>query len=397
MSDTPGNTMGETSWIDIGAVGGVFPTGPLTAAALVDAGLRLRFATGEATVLAEWLRDNCQCGECRIVQTDERRIRPWTLPPAAAADVTVTDGTLEVTWSGGHRSTYTDHTFRDIATATRRGGHRARLWRSGDELVRLGHDEVLVDDAGRLRFFDAFQRDGALVVTGSPTAPGSVLTFMDAIGVAVRELAIGKIFDVRVDPAGFNVAYTAEEVPPHNDFANYTDPPSGQVLAMLVNEAHGGRSTVVDGWSVLHDLDRHDPSAIDVLSRVQVGFRQYSATADAFSRAVLVERDPEGRFTHLRFSNQLMQPLPFDHPDLAAWYRAYRLLGAAVCDSANQVSFRLQAGDMLFVNNHRVLHAREAFTPDGPRHLQDVYFDADEMTGNLARLTGEAKNAMVLS
>jgi gamma-butyrobetaine dioxygenase len=386
--------------IEMGAVGGAFPAGALVAAEQVPEGLQVQFESGSVTLLAEWLRDNCPCSTCRIVQTDERRIRPWTMPAPAISHVevsaTLDDWLLDVRWADAHRSTYTAGTFQALEVATRRGSHRIRLWRGGDELERLQHDDVLHSNGGRRRFFETFQRDGAVVVVaGAPTPPGSVLSFMAGINVAVRDFSIGRIFDVLVDPAGFNIAYTAEDVPPHNDFANYTNPPSGQVLAMLVNDAAGGRSSVVDGWSVLHTLAETDPAAIDILSRVQVGFRQYSSTADAFSRSTLVERDPEGRFTHLRFSNQLMQPLPFDHPELAAWYRAYRALGECVSDPANHVSFRLHAGDMLFVNNHRVLHAREAFSPDGARHLQDVYFDADEITGNLARLTGDASNAMV--
>jgi gamma-butyrobetaine dioxygenase len=132
-----------------------------------------------------------------------------------------------------------------------------------------------------------------------------------------------------------------------------------------------------------------------VLSRVAVGFRQYSPQAEGFTRQPLIERDREGRCTHLRFSNQLMQPLPFDDPDLADWYDAYRLLGTAISDPANHVAFRLDAGDTLIVNNHRVLHAREAYVPDGPRHLQDIYFDADDVIGLLAQMTGEATNEMV--
>ena len=108
-------------------------------------------------------------------------------------------------------------------------------------------------------------------------------------------------------------------------------------------------------------------------------------------------RDRFGRFVHLRFSNQLMQPLAFDDADLASWYDAYRLLGAEIADPGNHVSFRLFAGDTLFVNGYRVLHARTAYKPDGPRHLQDVYFEMDDVFGHLARISGEAENAMVVS
>jgi gamma-butyrobetaine dioxygenase len=292
---------------------------------------------------------------------------------------------------------FTTGDFADIDRASHRGTWTGRAWRAGYEVERFDHDAATRDPVTTRRLFEAFRRDGAVVVTGSPTVPGSIIEFVRTLGLTVRDSSLGLIFDVMLDPAGYNIAFTAEEVPPHNDNAQYTDPPSGQVLAMLVNEATGGESVIVDSWSVLEQLDAIDAGAIEVLARVPVGHRQYSTTAEGFSRNPLVVRDRDGQILHLRFSNQLMQPLLFDDPDLAAWYRAYRLLGAIVSDPANHVSFRLNAGDSLFVNNHRVLHSRTAFRPDGPRHLQDIYFDVDDVFGNLARMTGEATDAMVAS
>ena len=321
------------------------------------------------------------------------RSRPRRSPSA----VEVVDGELRIDWANGHRSTYGAAEWDKIRITGSRGAWTARLWRTGYEIERFDHHQSIADQVTRRGMFEALRRDGAVVVTGSPTEPGTVIDLLRSLGLTLRDSSLGLIFDVKLDPAGYNIAFTAEEVPPHNDNAQYTHPPSGQVLAMLVNEAQGGNSVVVDGWSVLDRLNREHPEAIDVLARVEVGFRQYSTEADAFTRAPLVVRDRAGRFVHLRFSNQLMQPLAFDDADLAKWYEAYRLLGAAIADPANHVSFRLSAGDTLFVNGYRVLHARTAYQPDGPRHLQDVYFEMDDVFGHLARMSGEAQNAMVVS
>jgi gamma-butyrobetaine dioxygenase len=384
--------------IEMGPVGSRLPGGEVSAAYLVDAGLVVQFTEGSARFLADWLRDNCQCNECRIVQTDERRWQPWSTPSAPVVSTfEVADGELRIGWADGHQSTFGAAEWKKIRVTAARGAWTARLWSAGHEIERFDHHQCIADTITRRALFEAFRRDGAAIVTGSPTEPGTVIDFLQAIGITLRDSSLGLIFDVKLDPAGYNIAFTAEEVPPHNDNAQYTHPPSGQVLAMLVNEAQGGNSVIVDGWSVLDLLNREHPEAIDVLTRVEVGFRQYSSEADAFTRAPLVVRDRAGRFVHLRFSNQLMQPLAFDDPDLAAWYQAYRLLGAAIADPANHVSFRLEAGDTLMVNGFRVLHARTAYQPDGHRHLQDVYFDVDDVFGNLARMSGEATNAMVVS
>jgi gamma-butyrobetaine dioxygenase len=384
--------------LKMGPVGRRLPAGAVLAAALTDAGITVQFTDGEATFLPDWLRDNCLCNECRIVQTDERRWQPWTQPVGpVATTVAVAGNELQVQWAGGHRSTYGAAEWDKIRVTGSRGAWTARLWRGGYDIERFDHHQCIDDQVTRRAMFEALRRDGAVVVTGSPTVPGTVIDLLHSLGLTLRDSSLGLIFDVKLDPAGYNIAFTSEEVPPHNDNAQYTHPPSGQVLAMIVNEAQGGNSVVVDGWSVLDQLQREHPAAIEVLSRVEVGFRQYSTEADAFTRAPLVVRDSIGRFTHLRFSNQLMQPLAFDEPDLADWYEAYRLLGAAIADTANHVSFRLDAGDTLFVNGHRVLHARTAYQPDGRRHLQDVYFEMDDVFGHLARMTGEAENAMLTS
>jgi gamma-butyrobetaine dioxygenase len=384
--------------IEMGPVGRPLPSGTVVGAHLSDGGVTVEFTDDTITFLPDWLRDNCLCDACRILQTDERRWQPWTEPEApVAVAARASAGSVEVDWQSGHRSSYGPAEWEKIRRTASRGAWTARLWRNGYQPERFDHQQCLDDMVTRRQFFEALRRDGAAVVIDSPTEPGTVMGFMRGIGLTLRDSSLGLIFDVKLDPAGYNIAFTAEEVPPHNDNAQYRFPPSGQVLAMIVNEAQGGNSVVVDGWAVLDQLQRDHPETIDVLSRVEVGFRQYSTEADAFTRAPLVVRDRAGRFTHLRFSNQLMQPLAFDDAELADWYRAYRLLGAAVSDPANQVSFRLEAGHTLFVNGYRVLHARTAYKPDGPRHLQDVYFDMDDVHGNLAVMSGEATNAMIQS
>ena len=386
---------GVFTQVDMGSLGSKFPDHPPSDARLGERDVVLDFG-GESRALSfDWLRDNCPCGDCRIAQTDERRLQPWLYPAPICRSARVDDGAVAISWIDGHESRYEPTFWTEIRRSMQRNEYTATLWQKGHQLGRFQHDSVLTDADDRRRMFEAFIRDGAVVVTDSPTVPGTVVDFMRAIRLTLIDSALGFIFDVKLDPAGYNVAFTAEALPLHNDNAQSAHPPSGQVLAMLVNEASGGNSLVADGWSVLAQLQAVNPDAIEVLSSIDVGFRQYSTEADGFTRAPLVRRDAAGRFVHLRFSNQLLQPLPFDHPRLAEWYSAYRALGELIHRPENHISFRLNAGDMLLVNGYRVLHAREAFRPDGPRHLQDVYFCVDDVFSNVAQLMGNAVNAMV--
>ncbi len=44
---------------------------------------------------------------------------------------------------------------------------------------------------------------------------------------------------------------------------------------------------------------------------------------------------------------------------------------------------RLEGGEILLVAGHCVLHGREAFEPMGKRHLQDAYYEFDNVKNHL--------------
>ena len=66
------------------------------------------------------------------------------------------------------------------------------------------------------------------------------------------------------------------------------------------------------------------------------------------------------------------------------FYLAYRKFSSLVHSNKFTVKFRLEKGDILCVNNRRVLHGRTSFDPSsGHRHLQGYYMDQDEILGRL--------------
>jgi len=49
-------------------------------------------------------------------------------------------------------------------------------------------------------------------------------------------------------------------------------------------------------------------------------------------------------------------------------------------------TFRLEGGEIMLVAAHRILHAREPFQQTGKRHLQDAYFELDNVANKLVLL-----------
>jgi gamma-butyrobetaine dioxygenase len=344
-----------------------------------------------------WLRDNCWCVECRVAQTQERRLYTADVPPDITARGSSIDdeGTLRIRWSDGHVSAYSaawlrTHDYSERARARRR--HEPILWDASiDPLPAFEHRAVVGTTEGQLAYLDAIRDYGVAVVRNTPSVPGEVERFAQAVGY-VRETAFERIHNVRHDPAGYSVAHTCAELVPHTDLPSYAWPPSIQLLHFLVNDATGGESTLTDGWAVLAELRADDPAAFETLCRVPVPFQVFSEDEDTATTAPLVQLDSEGNVQMFRFSNHLVQPLDTCFDDVPAFYDAYRKLGRLIGSGRSKVAFKTSAGDMLSVHGHRVLHGRLAFDPtSGARHLQDAYMDYDDLMARRRVLLGSHK------
>ncbi|HEX6255497.1 MAG TPA: TauD/TfdA family dioxygenase [Euzebyales bacterium] len=342
-----------------------------------------------------WLRDNCWCDRCRVGQTCERRLFTADIaddiaPARAWVDA---DDALHIVWSDGHQSTFSRawlarHDYGADARAGRQ--HRPVLWDAvSSRMPTFDHADVVGTTDGLLGWLDALRDRGVALVRHVPAVDGEVVRFAEAIA-PVREVAFGRLHEVRQDPTGYSVAHTTLELKPHTDFPSYSWPPSLQLLHFLANDATGGESVVVDGWKVVEDLRATAPEAFATLSRVPVMFQQWSDDTDSAAVAPLIELDATGRVRTVRFSNQLASPLDAAFDQVEPFYAAYRRLGRMIDDPRYRVEFKCAAGDLLAVHGHRVLHGRLPFDLErGARHLQDVYMEFDDLMARRRVLRGE--------
>ena len=327
-----------------------------------------------------WLRDNCDCEECRVRQTGEKRFMisevPEDISPLAAS---LDADRLTVIWPDGHETVYSDE---DIERLRASRIPDWTPWGAGFSPSRFPYRAFLADDTVAAETIRDFLDKGAIILEHAPTDPGTVEQLAPRLG-PVREVLFARIHDVQLDPDGYNVAHTSIALPPHNDFASYSWPPSIQALHMIVNEAAGGESVIVDGWHVLTRLRENRPEQFQALCRMPVPFREFDEDNETYAVAPMVRCDTDGNISSLRFSNQLMQTLDPEAPGIADFYRAYRALCELVTDDAFKARFRLDGGGILVVAAHRVLHGREAFEASGRRHLQDAYFEHDNVRNHL--------------
>lgn len=321
-----------------------------------------------------WLRDNCPCGDCRIDQTSEKKFLITEVPvDLVPANVATIDDVLRIDWPDGHRSEFS---LSRLCYEQEPKEPELRYWGRGFHPAQVDFASFVANDDIAMDAIREFLASGVLMLTGMPAVSGAVERLQPRLG-RIRDMPFGRLHEVKVDPGGYNVAHTALPLPPHNDFASANWPPSIQALHMLVNECDGGETVVVDAWAVAGQLRREQPELFDVLCNVPVPFRMFSEDEETFASNPLIRLDVCGNIAHVRYSNQLMQPLPLGTHRLDDFYRAYHELSTRLNAREARAVFRLNSGCCLLVAGHRVLHAREAFTPSGERHLQDAYFEHD--------------------
>lgn len=184
-----------------------------------------------------------------------------------------------------------------------------------------------------------------------------------------EELAGPPVMSIRFDPAkaagvGMPAYFTSGVFPPHTDISYVENPPRYLLMLCLVADARGGGHSVVGdlakAWDCLGAADRTE------LELAQFGFRCPPNTGSD-GPGLLPVATVEPSWTMWRF-----RPDTMTVPARAA--AAVEGLRREL--DRGSVTLVLAPGDLLVVDNHRMVHGRSAFepAPGAPsRHLLRAY------------------------
>lgn len=231
------------------------------------------------------------------------------------------------------------------------------------------------DERSLLEVIDSFHRLGWFLISDAPAIPGALRFIADRFG-RISATTFGELFDVESKPNAEDLAYTPVALSAHTDQPYRSPTPGLQFLHTIVNDAPGGESTVVDGLAAVQALRVVDPPGYRALTEVLVEFRYEPGSI--VHRAPIVECHPDGSVRQIRFSPRLDFAPAVDVDLLDDFYRARDWLARWLNHPAHQLVFKMEAGQVLVVDNHRVMHGRMPFdSTGGHRHLQGCYVDHD--------------------
>lgn len=333
---------------------------------------------------ALWLRERAPDGETLDAQTGQRLIEAAELPLDLTLESAAVDGeTLHLAFSDGHRTAFALSTLlaedRPPRDTSRGAADDAQLlWDASlAHLPETDFAAALADDRALLGLLDELQRYGFVRVAGVPGEEDGMQPLIDRIG-PLRRTNWGGIADVKSVANAYDLTMTQRGLEPHTDNP-YRDPIPGYIwLHCLSNAAAGGDSTLVDGFMAARRLQREDPTAFDCLTRLSPGFRYVDATTRLESEGPLIELDGHGRLARVRFSNRTERVAAYDAETLERYYAARQRFHALITDPALTVYLKLAPGEMLIMDNYRLLHGRTAYQLEGGvRHMRQGYVDRD--------------------
>jgi gamma-butyrobetaine dioxygenase len=328
-----------------------------------------------------WLRERCQDSKSLDLRTGQRLEDPsdLDLQLGLISVIEVEPGRYRIRFTDGHEADFLAPEI--LAEAALPPGDHAcpapRLWDGTlKDMPRAVWTDTPTPEV-KAAWLASFLEFGFIIFTGVPTESQTVLRVGCAFGY-VRDTNFGAYFDVRSVPDANDLAYTSIFLDPHTDNPYRSPVPGVQLLHCLANETTGGLSTLVDGFAAAEALRAQDQDAFGILARTPVRFRFRDLDAELVRSASLIELDGALGIEAINFSPRL-DYVPLLRPqELAAYFRARKAFDQLLRSPRFEIRFLLESGDLMMMDNRRLLHGRTAFDPrEGLRHLQGCYIDLD--------------------
>ncbi|MFT5506434.1 MAG: gamma-butyrobetaine dioxygenase [Gammaproteobacteria bacterium] len=324
-----------------------------------------------------WLRDGCYCETCGDTYSSKRYVVPhqFDLDDYPGEWQISSDGALTIVWeSDKHRSVYRagwlfDNRYDDAARERR--FHLPILW---DCSINSGlpESEFPIVQSSETALLDLYQKlldYGFVVIRNGPAEKGGVEQVARLIG-EMNESAYTQIFDLSPSSSVKTMGNTQQTVPPHTDEAFRYSPPGINILACIHPAETGGDSVLVDGFSIAGQLRSEDMQAFDLLCQYEQSFhRIHSGALDQRARQRMIALDDRDEIVGVRVHTRAAGPLCLPSDLIRPYYAAHQAFCQRMMNSDNQARFRLESGDSVLFDNHRVLHSRNHFS-DPTRFLQ---------------------------
>jgi len=364
---------------------------------LKEDGLDVPLGSGETAYFNYyWLRDNCPTSF--DPETRERVFDIFGIEDAPKASAAaISGGVLEIHWQGsGHVSRLPLDQLAAYAGGNRRPdvANLPRVaWHSDHypKMARFAYAALVADPFQVRDWAKAMITDGVALLTGLPDTDEALLDTAGLIG-HVRSSYFGQVFEVKTHIKPTNLAFTSKALPLHTDLPDEDLAPGIQFLHCRANSVAGGDSLLVDAVAVAEDFRERFPEEFSLLVETDVPYFCEHDAFDMRARQKVIELDEDGNVSGVTISQHHADIFDLPQTDLDRFYPAFCRFGRMMREERYVMRFRLNAGECIVFDNHRIVHGRAAYSAtSGVRHLRGCYIDRGEMRSTYRVLAGKGR------
>lgn len=364
---------------------------------LSNKGLFVPLIQGEIYFNYHWLRDACP--STIDSQTRERifDISQLNTGPVAKA-ASVQGDTLVIDWASEmHETCLPIAQLQEFADNGRKydpADLPRKLWYSDkyNDFKRVRQTDVVNTNAGCAVLARALVEDGIALVTEMESSDESLTRLVNCLG-PVTTSAEGDYFEVRLEIEPTNLAFTASALELHTDLPGEEMAPGIQFLHCRENTVEGGRSLFLDGAAAAAALRIEEPDAFHLLTSHDIPFFYRHDGWDYRAHHRVIELDPRGDVAGVTLSQHLQDDIDLSQDLLDDYYPALCKFIRMMQEDRFVCRFRLNEGECIVFDNHRIVHGREAFSADsGSRHLRGSYTDRGATWSKFRILTSKDFN-----
>jgi gamma-butyrobetaine dioxygenase len=320
-------------------------------------------------------------------------------PKAAAARIE--GDALVIDWATEAHSTRLPLAFLEQVHANGGAYDPAALprkpWYAGHDaaFTRVSQAEIDSDDHARARLLRALIEDGVAIVTGMENTEDGLRRLVAGIG-PITNSAEGEAFEVRVEIAPTNLAFTSGALEMHTDLPGEEMAPGVQFLHCRANSVEGGNSLFADGTAIAEALRAEDPEAFELLASHDIPFFYRHDAWDYRSHQRVIEIDVRGEVSGVTVSQHLLDNIDLPQDLLDRYFPALHKFLCLLNSDRFLCRFRLNAGECIVFDNHRIVHGREAYSADsGARHLRGCYTDRGALRSSYRVLAAKGYDGLM--
>ena len=336
-----------------------------------------------------WLRERVSEKEHLDANTEQRLFDPSFLKNITIKDVKIDNNLLNLEFSDGVKSKFDIKKIESEFSSDEELEKlmQPRLWNSSLKSIKnFSYDNNFLESSEMLELLKSFYKNGFIIISNVPTKNNFIVNFANSIG-SIRRTNFGEYFNVKSKPNPNDLAYTPLPLSPHTDNPYRKPVPNIQLLHCIENEVQGGQSTLVDGFAVAENLKNEYPEFFEILTGVKVKFRFADKNVVLENYGELIELDHNKEVKQVRFSTRLDFVPAIEKDKLDLYYKARNKISEIYNSNKFLIKFKLNPGDLLMMDNYRLLHGRTEFNPnEGNRFLQGCYIDYDSSEGKLRHL-----------